>query len=82
MEFSTVIGSTGVILLLVGFFLNLFRLVSQESRLYILLNITGAAISCYASALIHYMPFVILEATWCLVAIAALVKKRWPPTAK
>lgn len=82
MEFSTLTGSLGVMLLLVAFFLNLFRQVGTESLSYILLNITGAAISCYASYLIHYLPFVILEGTWCLVAVAALVKKRWSPSSK
>jgi hypothetical protein len=76
MSFSSIIGSIGVSLLLIAFFMNLFRNVSQESRAYILLNVAGAGLSCYASVLIHYMPFVILEATWCIVAIAALVKKR------
>ena len=75
MDFSTIIGSLGVTLLLIGFFLNLFKFISQESILYILLNIIGAGLSCYASVLIHYIPFVILEGTWCLVAAAAFVKK-------
>lgn len=83
MSFSTIIGSLGVMLLLVAFFLNLFRFISQESSLYILLNITGAGLSCCASVLISYMPFVVLEGTWCLVAVAAFVKKiagssKWP----
>jgi hypothetical protein len=75
MSFSTIIGSLGVTLLLIAFFLNLFRLVLPESKTYILLNIIGAGLSCYASVLIHYNPFIILEATWCTVAIAALFKK-------
>jgi hypothetical protein len=75
MSFSTIIGSLGVTLLLIAFFLNLFKFISQESSLYILLNIIGGGLSCYASVLISYMPFVILEGTWCLVAVAAFVKK-------
>jgi hypothetical protein len=74
MNFSTITGSIGVTLLLIAFLLNLFKIISTESKIYTLLNIIGAGISCYASALIHYMPFVILEATWCLVALIALVK--------
>jgi hypothetical protein len=75
MDFSTITGSVGVTLLLVAFFLNLFKFISQEGLLYIVLNIIGAGLSCYASMLIHYMPFIILEGTWCLVAVAAFVKK-------
>ncbi len=75
MNFSTIIGSLGVTLLLIAFFMNLFKFISQESTVYILLNIVGAGLSCYASVLINYMPFVILEGTWGLVAVAAFVKK-------
>ena len=75
MSLSSIVGSLGVALLLIAFFMNLFKYILPESKTYILLNVTGAGLSCYASALIHYMPFVVLEATWCLVAFAALVKK-------
>ena len=75
MSFSSWIGSGGVCLLLIAFFLNLFRILSQDHRIYILLNIIGAALSCYASLLIRFIPFVVLEACWCLVACAALIKK-------
>jgi hypothetical protein len=74
MSLSDIIGAAGVTLLLLAFFLNLFKIVTQDSRVYILLNILGAGISCYASFLIQYTPFIILEAVWCLVAVAALVK--------
>ncbi|HEY4205540.1 MAG TPA: hypothetical protein VGM31_01965 [Puia sp.] len=70
--FQVVLGSFGVTLLLLAFFLNLFKLVDQDSKVYIILNILGAGISCYASFLIHYTPFIILEAVWCLVAVIAL----------
>ena len=75
MDFSTVIGSFGVALLLIAFFLNLFKFISEDNALYMLLNIAGAGISCYASWLIHFIPFVILEAIWSIVALAALIRK-------
>jgi hypothetical protein len=75
MSLSTLIGSLGVALLLIAFFLNLFKYTSPDSRYYIILNILGAGLSGYASALIHFMPFVILESVWCLVALLALVRK-------
>lgn len=75
MNFSTIIGSLGVSLLLIAFFMNLFRFILPESKMYILLNIIGAGLSCYASVLIHYNPFIILEGTWCIVAVAALFRK-------
>jgi hypothetical protein len=73
MSFSTLIGSLGVGLLLIAFFLNLFNYLPRESKVYILLNIFGAGLSCYASVLIHYLPFIILEAIWGAVSLAALL---------
>jgi hypothetical protein len=75
MSLSTLIGSLGVSLLLIAFFLNLFKYTSQDSRYYVILNVLGAGLSGYASALIHFVPFLILESVWCLVALGALVKK-------
>jgi len=74
METSDVIGIAGVSLLLVAFFLNLFGIIEKEAKIYIVLNFVGAAIACYASVLIHFMPFVVLEGTWSLVALIALVR--------
>ena len=74
MEISTIIGSLGVGLLLVAFLLNLFKFVSQESRMYIVLNIFGAGVACIASVMIWFVPFIILELIWMGVGIAGLVK--------
>jgi len=74
MPTSTIIGSIGVALLLLAFFLNLFKFTSQQNKIYILMNVVGGALSCYASFLIDFLPFVILEGTWSLVAFAGLVK--------
>ncbi|MEO6253051.1 MAG: hypothetical protein ABIO79_07090 [Ferruginibacter sp.] len=67
------IGLTGVAILLLAFLLNLFKKISSNSLPYIIMNIIGAALACLASWLIHYIPFVILEATWTVVSIFALV---------
>ena len=78
MSFSTIIGTLGVSLLLVGFALNLFKFITQDSKAYTFLNIAGAGLSCYASILIQYLPFIVLEAVWCLVALISLLKKVKP----
>jgi hypothetical protein len=72
---SEIIGSIGVAVLLVAFFLNLFQFLPEKSRPYAFMNLIGAALSCYASWMIHFVPFVVLEGTWALVAAAALVRK-------
>lgn len=73
---SAWIGSIGVTLLLLAFGLHLFGGLSRESRIYSLMNVLGAGLSCYASILIHYMPFVVLEGAWCLVALIGLFRKK------
>ena len=67
------IGFAGVFILLVAFLLNLANKISKDGLTYILMNIIGAGLACAASWLIHYMPFVLLEATWTLVSIGALI---------
>ncbi len=76
MSLSEVAGSIGVATLLIAFFLNLFGLLASDSRVYQFMNAVGAGISCYASYLIGFAPFVVLEATWCAVAVFAIVRSR------
>ena len=74
MNLADIFGTTGVALLLLAFFLNLSGFIRKENKGYILLNFTGAALACYASVLISFMPFIILEGTWALVALVALIR--------
>lgn len=72
---ATIIGLSGVGLLLLAFFLNLFKFLRSESYAYMLLNLAGGALACYSSYLISFAPFVILEGTWAIVAAVAIVRK-------
>ena len=76
MSGAEIIGSIGVALLLVAFFMNLFGMLTSDSRVYQSMNAVGAAISCYASYLIGFAPFVVLEAIWCAAAVAAILRGR------
>lgn len=67
------IGFAGVAILLLAFALNTSNRISKDHIAYILLNLTGAGIACYASILLNYWPFIILEAAWSLVSLIALV---------
>jgi hypothetical protein len=69
------IGSIGVAILLAAFFANLIGWLNTTSKLYQGLNALGAAIAGYASYGIGFMPFVVLEGTWCAVALVSLF---WP----
>lgn len=74
MTYTDWIGSIGVTILLAAFFLNLFGKLNKEAPLYAWLNILGAGLACYASVLLDYKPFIILEATWLLVSVAGMVR--------
>ncbi len=73
MTFTDWIGTAGVSILLLAFLLNLFKIISQASLTYILLNLVGAAIACYASVLLSYWPFIILEGIWMVVSLISLI---------
>lgn len=73
-SFADVTGSVGVFILLLAFVLNILNKISRDSRSYILMNIIGAALACYASYLINYIPFIILEGVWTLVSLVALLR--------
>lgn len=74
MSYNDVIGTIGVGLILVAYFLNTFDII-PEGKLFFVLNIAGASLACYASYLIRYIPFVVLEGTWALVSIAGFIKQ-------
>ncbi|HVK39441.1 MAG TPA: hypothetical protein VNA88_12960 [Candidatus Kapabacteria bacterium] len=70
------IGAVGVALLLVAFLLNLLGRLDSSSRVYAAVNFVGAGLSCLASVLIDYIPFVVLEGAWAAVALVGLVRPR------
>ena len=74
MKLSDIIASIGVIILLIAFLLNLYKKLSADSKAYALLNFIGAGICCFASYMIHFYPFVILESIWAIVALISLFK--------
>ncbi len=79
MSVAEAIGSVGVALLLAGFFLNLFGYLDRSARPYKVVNAFGAGLACYASWLIGFVPFVVLEGAWAAVAVIALLR---PPKAE
>lgn len=74
MAYNDLIGTMGVALILLAYFLNTAALIVRNGRLFYVMNIIGAALATYASYLIDYWPFVILEATWTLVSIYGLMR--------
>lgn len=73
MSNADIIGSIGVMLMLVVFLLNIADELSNDSPFYIIMNLIGAGCACFASILIKYIPFIILEGTWCAISIWAFI---------
>ncbi|HMR47174.1 MAG TPA: hypothetical protein PKC85_10455 [Bacteroidia bacterium] len=76
---NDIVGFTGVFILLVAYFLHLFKIIKPDKPLYLSLNFIGAALACLASVLIHYTPFIILEALWALVSLISIFKLMLKP---
>ena len=72
MKLSEILASVGVIILLVAFLLNLYKKLSAGSKIYGFLNLIGAGICSFASYMIHFYPFVVLEGTWAFIALLSL----------
>jgi CHASE2 domain-containing sensor protein len=74
MNYNDIVGSIGVAIILMAYFLNTEKLIKNNGKLYYVLNIIGAGLACYASFLLNYWPFVILEGAWTLVSIYGMMK--------
>lgn len=72
-QYSDWVGAAGVSLLLFAFSLNVFGILDRRSLIYSSINAVGAGLAAYASWLISYLPFLVLEGTWCLVSLVAIV---------
>ena len=67
------IGSIGVFMILLAYVLNAFGKLEPNNLTFILLNLIGSSLACTASALMNYLPFIILEAVWALVSFVSLI---------
>jgi hypothetical protein len=76
---ANLIGAIGVALLLAAFVLNLLKLLRADRAAYSALNLVGAALACYSSYLIDFMPFVVLEGVWTAAAAFALGRAVFSP---
>jgi hypothetical protein len=74
MSFVDWTGFLGVAILLIAFFLNLKGVIKSDSPAYLILNILGSGIACFASVLLKYLPFIILEGAWMVVSLFGLMK--------
>ncbi|MGC4041041.1 MAG: hypothetical protein QM710_09735 [Flavobacterium sp.] len=74
MSTSDIIGTIGVSLILIAYFLNIFSLIKKDGAFFYVLNIFGGAIACFSSYLIAFWPFVVLEGIWAVISVVGLFK--------
>lgn len=74
MTYNDILGTIGVAIILLAYFLNTARLLPADGRAYYVLNIIGAALATYSSFVIGYFPFVIMQGAWLLVSIYGLMR--------
>lgn len=74
MSAADIIGSIGVLILLLAYFLSITNRLEAESKPYLILNIIGAGLAGFSSYLINYYPFVVLEIIWVGVSLFTLLK--------
>lgn len=74
MATSDWLGTIGVSLLLIAFFLNLFDKLKTSHPAYSWMNIGGAGLCGISAWMISFYPFVVLESVWVLVSFYSLLK--------
>jgi len=67
------IGFIGVFQILLAYVLHVTGKVGKNDLSFILLNLIGAGMACYASILMNYIPFIVLEGIWALVSLISLL---------
>jgi hypothetical protein len=67
-----VVGTVGVLLLLMAFFLQLFGHLNPKGVPYLVMNLVGGGLACAASWMMPLWTFVVLEGTWAVVAAVGL----------
>ncbi|WP_232517413.1 MULTISPECIES: hypothetical protein [Aquimarina] len=76
MEMNSIdwIGFIGVFQILLAYILNVIGKIKSTDLTFILLNLMGAGMACFASVLMGYIPFIILEGVWTVVTLITLIK--------
>jgi len=69
-----VIGWTGASLLLIAFGLNVFKIIDANSKLYLILNLSGSALLLYSAFQINAFPFVVVNFVWIVFSLFRLIQ--------
>ncbi|HDL01374.1 MAG TPA: hypothetical protein ENH23_03995 [candidate division Zixibacteria bacterium] len=71
---SMIIGTIGVLILLVAFGLNISHKLSENSTIYLSMNIIGSLMAAWYAYAGGVYPFIALEIVWALTAFVRLLK--------
>lgn len=74
MSTPDLIATIGVSLLLIGFLLQIMKIINAQSSVFSVLNLVGAGMAGISAYMISFVPFVILEGVWVIVSIFNLVQ--------
>ena len=74
MVYGDILGSAGIGLILLAYFLNVSKLIIPNGKTFFVLNILGGALACYAALRVNYWPFVMLHGAWIIVSVYGLMK--------
>ncbi len=73
MEITTIIGATGLLLLLVAFMLSLFNIVKQDSKSFASLNFLGWCVLVYYSYALGSVIFTVLSLVMAMFTLKDLI---------
>ncbi len=75
MSLANIIGWVGAFILLALYFLMTLDYVSNNSKIYKILNLFGALFLVISGVLLKAYPFVAINSIWCIISAISLFKK-------
>ena len=70
---SMIIGTIGVLILLIAFGLNITHRITENSNIYLIMNIIGSLMAAWYAYAGNVYPFVVLEIVWAITALVRLI---------
>jgi hypothetical protein len=74
MSTPDLLATIGVSILLIGFLLQIMKIINAQNSLFSILNLIGAGLAGISAYMISFTPFVILEGVWVIVSLFNLVQ--------
>ncbi|MDQ3856634.1 MAG: hypothetical protein M3281_09620 [Chloroflexota bacterium] len=74
MELTQAISLAGALMILSAYIANQLGRLSRRSTTYTALNLVGSALLAYVAVVGWQLGFIVLEGTWALVSLYALIR--------